>query len=276
MEENVLQLYPASGREMPLKGLYLGEDLRAQSDDLGRAFVYTNFITSLDGRIAIPHPSGSGMTVPKQTANERDWRLFQELAVQADVLITSGRYLRDYVEGRAQEILRVYEDPSFSDLREWREQQDMPAFPDLAVVSGSLKFPLPDLLTWGDRSVVVITTENADPERLKTMRESVTDVIIAGEKRVEGKPLVEGLAKLGYKTIYNTTGPKVMHLLLKDSVLNRLYLTLAQRLLGGSPYSSIVEGELLQPAKDFHLRSLYLDPHALDGAGQLLTTYERA
>jgi riboflavin biosynthesis pyrimidine reductase len=84
------------------------------------------------------------------------------------------------------------------------------------------------------------------------------------------------LAKLGYKTIYNTTGPKVMHLLLKDSVLNRLYLTLAQRLLGGTPYSSIVEGELLEPAKDFHLRSLYLDPHALDGSGQLLTTYDRA
>ena len=276
MEENILQLYPATGREVALEGLYLGEDLRALSDELGRAVVYTNFITSLDGRIAIPHPSGKGMTVPKQTANERDWRLFQELAVQADVLITSGRYLRDYVEGRAQEILRVYDDPSFSDLREWREQQDMSTFPDLAVISGSLDFPIPDLLTSGDRSVVVVTTEKADPELLEKMRASVTNVIIAGEQRVEGKPLVDGLAKLGYKTIYNTTGPKVMHLLLKDGVLDRLYLTFAHRLLGGSPFSSIVEGHLLEPSKDFRLHALYFDPQALDGLGQLLTAYNRA
>lgn len=276
MGENVLQLYPTSGQEVALKGLYLKEDLRGVTEGLGRAFVYTNYITSLDGRIAIPHPSGKGMTVPKQTANERDWRLFQELAVQADILITSGRYLRDYVEGRAQEILRVYDDPSFADLRDWREQQGMPSFPDLAVISGSLDFPIPDLLTSGDRSVVVVTTGSADPERLEVMRKGVTNVIIAGEQRVEGKPLVEGLAELGYKTIYNATGPKVLHLLLKDDVLDRLYLTLAHRLLGGSPFSTIVDGELFESAKDFHLRSVYLDPHALEGSGQLLTSYERA
>ncbi len=275
MDENVLKLYPAPTREVPLKGVYLEEDLQAQSEKLGKALVYSNFITSLDGRIAIPHPSGTGMTVPDQIANDRDWRLFQELAVQADIIITSGRYLRDYAEGRAQEILRVYEDPAFADLREWREQQDMPPFPDLAVISGSLDFPLPDLLTWGDRSIVVVTTQNADPERLDAMREQVANVIIAGEQSVEGKPLVDSLTKLGYKTVYSTSGPKVLHLLLKDGVLDRLYLTFAHRFLGGTPFSSIVEGDLLEPAQDFQLRSVYLDPHALDGSGQLLTSYDR-
>ncbi len=66
MDENVLKLYPSPTRELPLKGVYLGEDLRAQSEKLGKAFVYSNFITSLDGRIAIPHRSGTGMTVPDQ------------------------------------------------------------------------------------------------------------------------------------------------------------------------------------------------------------------
>jgi riboflavin biosynthesis pyrimidine reductase len=107
------------------------------------------------------------------------------------------------------------------------------------------------------------------------MQEKVTNVIIAGEQSVEGKPLVDALTKLGYKTVYNTTGPKVLHLLLKDGVLDRLYLTFAHRMLGGSPFSSIVEGELLDPALNFRLRSVCLDPHALDGSGQLLTAYER-
>jgi riboflavin biosynthesis pyrimidine reductase len=215
------------------------------------------------------------MTVPKQTANDRDWRLFQELAVQADILITSGRYLRDYAEGRAQEILRVYEDPAFADLRDWREQKGMPPFPDLAVISGSLDFPLPELLTQGDRSVVIATTQKADPERLRAIQEKATNVIIAGQQRVEGRPLVDALTDLGYKTVYNTTGPKVLHLLLKDNMLDLLYLTFAHRILGGSPFSSIVEGELLDPVPDFRLRSVCLDPHALDGSGQLLTAYER-
>ena len=276
MEEDILQLYPAPNREIPLKGLYLRENLRTESEMLGRAFVYSNFITSLDGRIAIPHPSGEGLMVPDQVANDRDWRLFQELAVQADILITSGRYLRDYVEGRAQEILRVHEDPAFDDLREWREQQGMPPFPDLAVISGSLNFPLPDLLTWGERSVIVVTTSSSDSERRRAMEEKVGNVIIAGDTTVEGKAFVDGLSQLGYKTVYSTSGPKVLHLLLKAGVLDRLYLSFAHRFLGGSPFSSIVEGELLEPAQGFRLRAAYLDPHALDGSGQLLTAYERA
>lgn len=276
MSENILKLYPSPPGEVSLTGLYLTEDLRAESEKLGRAFIYTNFITSLDGRIAIPRESGSGMRVPPQTANDRDWRLFQELAVQADLLITSGRYLRDYAEGKAQEILHVYDNPAFADLRQWREQMDLPPLPDLAVISGSLGFPIPESLTSGDRAVVVVTTEGADPERLEMMKEKATNLIIAGEKTVEGSLMAEGLTELGYKTIYSTTGPKVHHLLLKGGVLDRLYLTFAHRLLGGSPFSSNVEGDLLDPAQDFTLRSLYLDTHALDGAGQMYAAYDRA
>ncbi|MFN2221501.1 MAG: pyrimidine reductase, partial [Candidatus Promineifilaceae bacterium] len=104
MEEPVLQLYPLPSQQRPLKGLYLAHDLREQEPrTAGRPTIYSNFVTSLDGRIAIPHPSRPGMMVPKTTANERDWRLFQELATQADLIISSGRYLRDWADGRAQE-----------------------------------------------------------------------------------------------------------------------------------------------------------------------------
>ena len=78
-----------------------------------------------------PGPTGSGLIVPKQIANPRDWRLFQELAVQADVIISSGRYLRDYAEGHAQEILRTDDnDPLFAGLRQWRIERDLPPQPE--------------------------------------------------------------------------------------------------------------------------------------------------
>ena len=275
MSDSIIRLFPLPSQELPLKGLYLSHNLRENKRDSGESFVYSNYVTSLDGRIAVPHPTKAGMVVPDQITNPRDWRLFQELAVQADILITSGRYLRDYAEGRAQEILRVYDDPQFADLKDWRTERGLSPQPDMAVISGSLDFPVPPALIQGDRNIVVITTSRADPERIKALESQAGKVIIAGEGSVNGYRLVESLLEMGYRTIYNTTGPKVLHLLLAAGVLDRLYLSFVNRLLGGSPFSSIVEGELLDPPADFILNTIYLDPHALNGLGQLFTSYNR-
>jgi riboflavin biosynthesis pyrimidine reductase len=274
MSEQILQLYPTPQREVALHGLYLGHDLR-QSIQPGSPFVYSNYITSLDGRIAVPHPTKPGMVVPEQIANPRDWRLFQELAVQADVLITSGRYLRDYQDGRAQEILQVYDDPRFADLKDWREQRGLAAQPALAVISASLNFPIPAALTGQDREVLVFTVSGADPERVRQLEDQAGKVIVAGDEGVGGQKLVDALVDLGFHAIYNTTGPKVLHLLLADRVLDRLHLTHANRVLGGKPFSSIVEGELLDPPVDFRLSHLYFDPYALNGLGQLMKVVQR-
>ena len=275
MRDSIIRLFPLPSQDFPLKGLYLSHNLRENKRDSGESFVYSNYVTSLDGRIAVPHPTKAGMVVPDQITNPRDWRLFQELAVQADILITSGRYLRDYAEGRAQEILRVYDDPQFADLKDWRAERGLSPQPDLAVISGSLDFPVPPALIQGDRNMVVITTNRADPGRIKALESQTGKVIIAGEGSVNGYRLVESLLDLGYRTIYNTTGPKVLHLLLAAGVLDRLYLSFVNRLLGGSPFSSIVEGGLLDPPADFILNTIYLDPHALNGLGQLFTSYNR-
>lgn len=270
-----MSLYPNPGQESALQGLYLAHDIREQSASGERAFVYTNFVTSLDGRIAIERPDGSGLTVPSQTANPRDWRLFQELAVQADILITTGRYLRDYAGGRAQEILRVYDDPDLADLAEWRAGRGLNPMPDLAVISRQLDFPIPATLLDGERSVVFVTTADAAGSRSREF-EKLGKVVIAGEERVEGVRLVDGLSALGYKTIYSTAGPKVMHMLLHAGMLDRLYLTLVSRVLGGERFATITEGAPLDPPASFRLGELYYDSHAPDGAGQLFAMYERA
>ena len=92
---------------------------------------------------------------------------------------------------------------------------------------------------------------------------------------MNGRLLATRLFELGYRTVYNATGPKVLHLLLAGGALDRLYLTHASRILGGQPFSSIVEGKLLEPPIDFLLSSAYLDPHALEGVGQMFTQYNR-
>ncbi len=273
--DTIWQLYPLPTQEVALEGLYLGHDLRRHSEQLGRPFVYTNYVTSIDGRIAIPRPEGKGMMVPRETANDRDWRLFQELAVQADVIISSGRYLRDYAEGKAQEILRVYDEPRFADLGRWRAERGLPDYPDLAIVSGSLDFPVPPFQTEGGRRVTVITHAAADAARRRKLEKEGARVVDAGPSDVTGAAAIAALGELGYRTIYMATGPRVHHLLLADNALDRLYTTVAHRLLGGQPFSSLVEGDLLRPAVGLRLNSLYFDPHALDGLGQQFVCYER-
>lgn len=269
----LLQLFPLPVRDLPLTGAYLAHNLRQYGLQNGRPYIYSNYIASVDGRIAIPREDGSGMIVPQNIANERDWRLFQELAAQADLVISSGRYLRDWAEGRAQEILRV-DDPRFADLRDWRLQNGLPPQPDIAIISGSLSFPIPEILTAGSRKVIVFTTAQADPARIKEIEEHAGQVIVAGEQSVSGTEIARHMAELGYQTVFNSTGPKVLHLLLAANALDRLYLTYANRLLAGQPFSSIVEGATLNPAADLRFNTIYLDQFALDGLGQLFLSYD--
>ncbi len=96
----ISRLYPDFAAGLPLAGTYLAHDLRNIPHRGEQPYFYANFVQSLDGRIAVAPEPGAAQAIPEQVANKRDWRLFQELAVQADVVLSSGRYLRDYAAGR--------------------------------------------------------------------------------------------------------------------------------------------------------------------------------
>ncbi len=275
MNDKILQLYPAPCREVSLRGLYLEHDIRAHAEGLDRVFVCANFVGSLDGRIAVPDPSGKGVTLAEAITNPRDWRLFQELAVQADILITSGRYLREYAVGVKQEILQIYTDPQFEDLRSWCLSRGVPPQPDLAVISNRLDFDVPPALLEDDRSLLIFTTKSADPAQIQRLKDQGAKILFSGEKNVDGRELCAHMTELGYQTAYSGAGPKVLHLLASSGVLDRLYLTFVNRILGGDPYASILEGPLLDPPLDLQLNTLYFDPYGIEGLGQLFASYDR-
>lgn len=276
MNETVTRLFPLPTEERPLEGLYLAHDVRQHAEGLDRAYVYTNFVASLDGRIAIhSEATEREMTVSKAIANPRDWRLFQELGAQSDIMITSGRYLRDRAAGHAQEILQV-DDPRFSDLRAWREARGLSPHPDLAIVSRSLRFPIPEVLTAEGRKVLIYTTADSDATRRQELEDEAGEVIIAGEEGVQGDQMIAHMTAMGYRMVYSTAGPLIFHLLMTGGVLDRLYLTIANRLLAGDDYVTIAEGELFQPPGGVTLNALYYDAHGLDGLGQLFASYDIA
>jgi hypothetical protein len=55
---SIIKLYPQPGGKQPLEGTYLSHNL-LQHHHANRPFVFSNFVVSLDGRIAIPRENSN-------------------------------------------------------------------------------------------------------------------------------------------------------------------------------------------------------------------------
>jgi riboflavin biosynthesis pyrimidine reductase len=274
MQASITRLYPDPGNEQPLEGLYLEHNLHTRGGP-GRPFIYSNFITTLDGRIAVAAAGRDTHIVPGATANQRDWRLYQELAGQADLLVTSGRFFRQTLAGEAQDRLPVGSEAAYADIRDWRIEQGLSPQPDVAILSASLDIPLAALEPYRERKLIVITGEAADQQRIADFRDNNIEVICAGPgNQVDGRAMVTALAKQNYKSIYSISGPAVFHTLLATGAVDRLYLTITQQLLGGEAYDTLTRGALLDPVRGMQLVQLSHDPHSPAGAGQMFCVFE--
>jgi riboflavin biosynthesis pyrimidine reductase len=257
MTASVLRLHPGSRNRLPLKGLYLELGLHravAENDIL----IYANYITSLDGRISLKNPDSGEFGVPPPIANKRDWRLYQELAAQSDVMITSARYFRQMARGVAQDLLPVGKEPEYADLKAWREAQGLKPQPDIAIVSASLDIPPAALDAVADRAIHVLTHAQTDVSKRKALARHGANVVVTGENVVDGMALREALRQMGFRSAYMIAGPGVHHTLVAAGALDRLFITCRHMLLGGRDYHTILEDNLPRPAH-MQLESLYLD-----------------
>jgi len=256
---------------MALNGLYLGFRLHREAA-AGEVFVYANFIASLDGRISLPGTDGE-QGVPASLANKRDWRLYQELAAQADVMLTSARYFRQLAKGSAQDLLPVGNEPEYADLAAWRLSQGLKAQPDVAILSRSLDIPQAALDKIDDRRILVLTGSAAPKERVSELESRGVRVLCSAEQQVDGITVRSLLSAEGYSSAYMIAGPEV-HRTLLDGGLDRLFLTQRHRLLGGDDFRSIMQGGLDKPV-DMQLRSLFLDEQSYlnESGGQSFACY---
>jgi riboflavin biosynthesis pyrimidine reductase len=274
MVASVIELYPAFGTRRQLQGLYLREVLETSRPQQS-PFIYSNFISSLDGRIALPGPGRNSHQVPPAIANSRDWRLFQELATRADLLITSARYFRQSEDQEAQAELPVDTSRAFDDLRTWRIEQGLSPQPDIAFFSSSLDVPLTAINRYQERNIFLITGAAANSEKLEqiTAASNIRVINCGDGENVDASLLRRQLDKLGYRRVYAIAGPAVLHTLVQGNALDRLYHTTVHCLLAGTRFDTFVWGSEFDPAFCMPLRAMYLDTHAAEGAGQTLAVY---
>jgi riboflavin biosynthesis pyrimidine reductase len=277
--DKVTQVFPEREQRL-LEGLYLDQRLAGISVRVGRTLVITNFLTDRNGVVAKADKHHL-FHVPSETRNASDWRLSQELMAQADVIISGGAYLKHVsVSGsHAQDILYQFEPGrEFEKLGEWRLRAGYKKrSPDLAVVTRSLDFKIPEEMLRSGRRIVVFTTGAvAHSDEAKALTTPGTVVIGSGEAGVDGNRMIDYLIdEMGCRVIMMASGPSVLQLLLKAKRLDLFYVTEAQREIAFDDSSTVKtllpRGESVNELKEFSMAHEYLQENVVTEDGSLIS-----
>src|SRR5918993_1897674 len=274
MPAEIIELYPPTGTTRALDGTYLAHDLYARGTPQ-RPFVYANFVSSLDGQIAVVEADTGESYVLDDLTSGHDWRLFQELQAQADCVVTHGGYLRALAAGKFPDILQVGLAKQVLDIGTWRSAHGLRGQPAIAIVSRTLDFPIPPSLAQHDQAVHIITAEGTPPDRVKSWRDRGYEVVFAGGgASVEGAPLIRSLGAHGYARLYLMAGPQLIETVLRDGSLSRLYLTMTHQLIGGERFHTLIAGPRLGRTGRLQLNTLYYDAAAPKGTGQWFASFD--
>jgi riboflavin biosynthesis pyrimidine reductase len=279
--ENVTQVYPEE-KQLPLEGLYLGQRLAAMPAKIGRSLVITDFLTDRNGIIA-KADEHHHLQVPIELKNASDWRLSQELMAQADIIISGGSYLkRVSVPGNhAEDILYQFEPGGeFEKLGKWRlEAGYRKRSPDLAIVTRSLDFKIPEDVLRMDRRIVIFTIyPNANSAQARAFTTSGVVVIGAGDEGIDGNRLIDTLGDgMGYRVIMMASGPSVLELLLGAKRLDLFYVTEAQREISFDDPATVKtilpNGEKVNQLKEFLIAHQYIQENVFTEDGSCISQF---
>ncbi len=259
MNKAVVCLYPEFGVSELLQGLYLRRDLLA--DEVSRhPFVYANFLTSLDGRIAWRNPQEEHYQLPAILKSDEDFRLFLELYAHADCIITHGGYMRALSAGRLGNVLQIPRLESTQDLYDWRKNKGLSPTPDVVIVSGSLDFPWHDSLDATQQRVHIATGGCPKEECKEQWAKKGHDIHVLGAGvHVDANPLMEFIGNQGYRSVYLVAGPQLLQELLLHGYIDRFFMTMRHQLLGGNDFKSLIPEYKLGKKGCMRLQRLYMD-----------------
>ena len=211
-------------------GLAFGDRAPAE-----RPYLFLNMVATVDGHAAI-----DGRTAA--LGNEADHELFHELRTQADAVMAGASTVNIERYGR------IVRDPQ---RREKRVREGLRADPVAVVVSGSLSLdPTVPLLQDEDSDVVVITAAEGE---LSGCRAEVSYLRGPGPE----VDLTEALGRLrtehGVRSVLCEGGPALNAALLREGLVDELFLCVTAKLSGGPEALSIVRGAPLPEVLDLEL-----------------------
>ncbi len=268
MNKEIVCLYPEFGAAEPLRGLYLRRNPFAAVNQQ-RPFVYANFLSSLDGRIALRGSDQTHFQLPKTLKSDEDFRLFLELYAHADCIITHSGYMRSLSAGRLGNVLQIPDLQSTQDIHDWRKEHGMASAPDIIIISGSLDFPWHESLNRSNQKVHIATGAFPNEERRQQwIGLGHTVHVLGSSTTVDAQPLMEFVVQQGYRSVYLVAGPQLLQELLVNNYVDRFFITLCHQLLGGEDFKSLIPEVTLEEKGHMELQRLYMDDKSSSMLGQ--------
>jgi len=218
----ILRLYPPPTTEITVGGVY--EDLELpppERQDPSRPYVIINMVSSVDGRTTVAGKSS-------RIGSAIDRRTMRTLRTKADAVMIGAATLR------AERLSLALDEAS-------------PPQPLAVIVTGTGDVPLGrNLISQERQGVVVITTQDAPVDLHDSAR--VLRVPSGTSSGVDlGKALKVLKAKYAVDLLLVEGGPSLNHALISANLADELFLTLAPKLLGGTPNETltILDGPVL-------------------------------
>jgi riboflavin-specific deaminase-like protein len=226
------------------------DELRPWEDPpASRPRVLTNFVRSLDGRIAIDGSSRS-------LGSDVDTAMLVGLRGRVDaVMIGAGTM-------RAERYGRVIPDPA---KRESREQLGLAGDPLMVIVSGRLDLPWDaELFTDGSGEVLVVTTSTEEPPETQTPVS-----LLRHETKVDLNAVMRHLREeLGIRALLCEGGPHLHGDLIEQGLADEIFVTHSPLLIGGEGPSLV--GDLPPGERPLEIAWLLHEP----STGELFARYQ--
>nr|WP_067507520.1 pyrimidine reductase family protein [Actinoplanes sp. TFC3] len=206
--------------------MILPDDLTDSYPRAAAPCLRVNFIASIDGAVTIDGTSGA-------LGGPGDKRIFDTLRMVCDVLVAAAGTVRK----EHYDALRLD-----AGARAWRKTHDLPEFPLMAIVSGSLDLD-PEQLIFSDAPIkpLIFTRAGATPPPgLAEVAEIIVMDDLAG--------LVAELHRRGATQILCEGGPHLFGALLAEGLVDELCLTMSPLLAGGDA-GRIAAGPPAEPQK---------------------------
>ena len=209
---------PRFGLPAALAALYGGDF------GLARPRVYANFVSAVDGVVALPERGESGAVV--SGGSEADRFLMGLLRAAADaVLIGAGTFRKAQGDLWQPEAIYPPAGPLFAELR---RQLGLRAQPPLVVVtsSGAIDVAQPALAD------ALILTSPEGAARLSGSLPAGARVMEIDARPIGARAIIELLRAQGYVRILTEGGPSLFGELLSEGQVDELFLTTSPRLFG--------------------------------------------
>lgn len=185
---------------------------------LGRPWVRVNFVSSIDGAVAVDGASAG-------LGTRADNRVFTVLRELADVIVVGAGTARTENYGGART------DPA---LAQRRRGSGLSEVPPIAVVTASGRVdPTSRLLTDTSVPPLVLTSTRADADNLARLRDAGARVEIVSDGNVTGTAVVAALQRRGLRRVLCEGGPGLFGTLTADGVVDELCLTTSPQLVAG-------------------------------------------